>query len=344
MPDFHRKAAPGAFDHRRAAEQSSDPRAVDGGRHDDEPEVGPQRSLHVEGQRQPEIAVEGTLVEFVEEDGGNPGEFGIVEDHARQNALGYDQDAGFVRRLALHAHGKANGFAWLLAEDFRHAPGGGAGGKPARLEQQDSAVAAPCGRQQRRRHKRGLAGAGRRDQHCAVAGFKRGKQRGKRFGDGQDRQVGEVHAGCVAYAMAVLRSLAAGRRAQPKTRAGLKKGLQVRSSAPSPGYRCQFRPLSGRFAPTSPPLRGGEETPAGLLGALPRPRDKRGEVAAKRPERGLSLFVDSISEHWEFGAAAEAARVSPNRRSAAYDCPRHARNRSASDLPARQCRPCRCSP
>ncbi len=342
MPDFHRKAAPGAFDHRRAAEQSSDPRAVDGGRHDDEPEVGPQRSLHVEGERQPEIAVEGTLVEFVEEDGGNPGEFGIVEDHARQNALGYDQDAGFVRRLALHAHGKANGFAWLLAEDFRHAPGGGAGGKPARLEQQDSAVAAPCGRQQRRRHKRGLAGAGRRDQHCAVAGFKRGKQRGKRFGDGQDRQVGEVHAGCVALRWR-LRSLAAGRRAQRKTRAGLKKGLQSSFQCPEPGLQVSVSPLSGRFAPTSPPLRGGEETPAGLLAPFLAPAISGERWPRSGRRGGLSLFVDSISEHWKSGRrpAAGCRLTADPQHMIVPDMPGI---RVSCDLPARQCRPCRCSP
>ena len=145
MPDLDRKAAPRAFDHRRATEQPGDPRAVDSGRHDDQPEVGPQGTLHVERQRQPEIAVEGALMEFVEENGGNPGEFGIVEDHARQNALGDDEDAGSRRCLALHAHGKADGFAGLLAEDFSHAAGGGAGGKPARFEQQNRAVAAPTG-------------------------------------------------------------------------------------------------------------------------------------------------------------------------------------------------------
>ncbi len=45
-------------------------------------QIRPQRALHVERQRQPEIAVERAFVELVEEDGGDARQFRIVEDHA----------------------------------------------------------------------------------------------------------------------------------------------------------------------------------------------------------------------------------------------------------------------
>ena len=49
--------------------------------------------LHVERERGAEIAVEMTLVEFVEQDRADAGKLRIVLDHARQNAFGDDFDA-----------------------------------------------------------------------------------------------------------------------------------------------------------------------------------------------------------------------------------------------------------
>ena len=144
-------------------------------------QVGAQRALHVERQRQPEIAVERTLVEFVEEHGGDAGQFRIVEDHAGEHAFGDDQNPGARRGAVFHAHGVADGFAGLLAEQRSHAARGGAGGKPARFEQHDPARAEPGRVEQRQRHQRGLAGAGRRDQHGAVAGLQRASEIGQDF-------------------------------------------------------------------------------------------------------------------------------------------------------------------
>ena len=71
---------------------------------------------------------------------------------------------------AVHAHGIADRAADLLAEQLGHAARGGAGGEPARLEQQDPAAAEPGRVEQRQRHQRRLAGAGRRHQHRPPAG------------------------------------------------------------------------------------------------------------------------------------------------------------------------------
>ena len=124
-------------------QQRRDPRAVERRRHDEQAQVRPQPVLHVERQRQSEIAVERALVELVEDHGRDAGKFGIVEDHPRQHAFGHDLDAGLRRHPAFHAHGVADRRAGLFAEQRGHAPRRGAGGQPARLEQHDPAVAQP---------------------------------------------------------------------------------------------------------------------------------------------------------------------------------------------------------
>ena len=88
-----RKRTALARDHRRIAEKSRDTRAVECCRHDEELEIVAQAALHVERQCQPEIGIERTLVEFVEQHGGDAGERRIVEDQPREHALGHDLDA-----------------------------------------------------------------------------------------------------------------------------------------------------------------------------------------------------------------------------------------------------------
>ena len=128
---LHRESAAQAFDHRRIAEQFCDARAVDGRRHDQELEVFAQPLLHVAGERQTEIGVERALVEFVEQQRGDAVERRIVEDHAREHALGHELDAGPPRHLGAEAHAIADGVADRLAQRVRHARGGGAGGESA---------------------------------------------------------------------------------------------------------------------------------------------------------------------------------------------------------------------
>ena len=89
-----RKGAALAFDHRRVAEQLADPRAVERRRHDQEAQILAQALLRVERQREAEIGIERALVELVEQHRGDAVERGIVEDHAREHALGDDLDAG----------------------------------------------------------------------------------------------------------------------------------------------------------------------------------------------------------------------------------------------------------
>ena len=77
-------------------------------------------------------------------------------------------DPGPRRALAVEPGGIADRPADRLAGQLRHPLGGGAGGEPARRQQQDLA-AAPGLAEQGRRDRRRLARAGRRDQHRALA-------------------------------------------------------------------------------------------------------------------------------------------------------------------------------
>ena len=182
-----REGAALARDHRRVAEQLGDARAVDGRRHDQELEVLAQALLHVAGERQAEVGIERALVELVEQQRGDAVERRIVEDHAREHALGHDLDAGPPRHLGAEAHAIADGVADRLAERRRHARGGGAGGEPPRLQHDDFLARGPRLRGEHQRHPRGLAGARRRHQHGGVARAQRGRQLRQRGVDGKRR-------------------------------------------------------------------------------------------------------------------------------------------------------------
>ncbi len=132
------KGAALALDDRRADEQSGNPRAVERRRHHQQSQVGPQRTLHVERQRQAEIAVERALVELVEEHGRDarqvPGSSRIMRASTPSVTT---RIFVFADAAVFHAHGIADRAARLLAEQLGHAAGCGACSEPARLEQND---------------------------------------------------------------------------------------------------------------------------------------------------------------------------------------------------------------
>jgi hypothetical protein len=152
-----------------------------------------ERALHVERQRETEIAVERALVKLVEQDRADAGQFGVVEDHARQHAFGDDEDARRRRLATFHAHGVADGFARLLAEQGGHAPCRGASGEAARLQKQDAAVAAPALVEQRQRRQRRLAGPRRGDEDRRVSVRQGGEQARQRLRDRQGWQQNGRH-------------------------------------------------------------------------------------------------------------------------------------------------------
>ena len=115
-------------------------------------------------------------MEFVEQHGGDSVERRIVEDHAREHAFGDDLDPRARRDQALQPHAQADRLADRLAERRGHARRRGARGEPARLEHDDLARGGEGFVEQRQRHARRLAGAGRRDQHRARPGGERGDE------------------------------------------------------------------------------------------------------------------------------------------------------------------------
>ncbi len=121
----------------------------------------------------PEVGIERAFVKFVEQHGGDAGQFGIVEDLPRENALGDDLDPRRARNLRAEADAVADGLAGALAERPRHPFGAGAGRDPPRLQHDDLLAVQPGRIEQRQRHPRGLAGAGRRHQDGGVVGRER---------------------------------------------------------------------------------------------------------------------------------------------------------------------------
>ena len=124
----------------------------------------------------PEIGIERALVKFVEQHRGDAGQFRIVENLPREDALGDDLDSGRARHFRAEADAIADGVADALAQRLRHALGAGAGRDPPRLQHDDLPVAEPRRIEQRQRHPRGLAGAGRRHQHRGVVARERARQ------------------------------------------------------------------------------------------------------------------------------------------------------------------------
>jgi hypothetical protein len=192
MRDAHRKAAAFARKTRRI-EPALDARAGERRRHDHEAQIGPEIRLHVERERGAEIAVEMPLVELVEQDRADVAERGVVLDHPRQDAFGDDLDACRRRDATLEADAiadrRSDRFAALRGHEF----GGSTRGDASWFEHQDLAAAEPRGIEQRRRHLRRLAGAGRRFEHEPRMHFERALQR---IEQRSDRKVGARRHAC----------------------------------------------------------------------------------------------------------------------------------------------------
>ncbi len=127
-------------------------------------------------------------MELVEEHGGDARQRGIVEDHAREDALGHHLHPGARGHFRPEADPEAHPAAHLLAQRLRHAVGDGAGGDAPRLQHEDLARPGPGLLHQDQRHPRRLAGPRRRHDHGARAGREGARQGGKDGIDGQDRE------------------------------------------------------------------------------------------------------------------------------------------------------------
>ena len=165
-----RKGAALAFDHRRVAQKLRHPRAVERRRHHQEladPRAGPAaRRAPAPGRDRRRASARGIRRTARRRRRRATGSSRIsrVKMPSVTTSMRVLRDTFEPKRTR-----RPTVSPTLLAERRRHALGGGARGEPARLQHQDFLVRRPRLVEQHQRHARGLAGAGRRDQHGGIA-------------------------------------------------------------------------------------------------------------------------------------------------------------------------------
>ena len=155
------------------AEVGGDLLRGEGGGHHEEPQVGTEHATHVHGHRVADVARERALVEFVEDHEPHVGEFRIVQEALREQALRDDLKPRTRADAAFEAHLKPDRLAHALAEaacDVRRAA---AGGEAARLQHENLLSPQEGAVEKRGRHTRGLAASWRRAQHHVAVRLKR---------------------------------------------------------------------------------------------------------------------------------------------------------------------------
>ena len=172
------KRAAFAGDHGRIAEQPGHPRAIERRRHHQNAQVFAQAGLRVARQRKSQIGVERPLVKFIKQHRGDAGQFRIFENLAREYPFGDHFNSCRARHLGAEPDTIADSLADALAQSLRHPLGAGAGRDPPRLQHDDFAAAKPRLVEQRQRHPRGLARAGRSHQYRGIVAGKRARQLG----------------------------------------------------------------------------------------------------------------------------------------------------------------------
>ena len=143
---------------------------IEGRRHDDETEVLAQVD-ELPAHREREIRVELALVDLVEDDGGDPGEFGIGQQPAQQHARRDELDLRAGRHRRLTADREADILAEAGPRQLGEPTRRGTGGHPSRLGDDDATgrpaqVPGPAQRRTQvfgdeRGHECRLAGSGR---------------------------------------------------------------------------------------------------------------------------------------------------------------------------------------
>ena len=164
MLDTHGETATRAGEARRI-QPLRNALAVQRGRHHQQAQIRPQGGLHIECQRCTKIAGKMPLVEFIEQDCTDAGEFRISLNQPCENAFGDYFDARRRTDLRFEADAVADGlsdrFAKLLCHELRRR----ARRNATRLQHQDFFTREPRRIKQGKWHLRRLAGAGRRFEH-----------------------------------------------------------------------------------------------------------------------------------------------------------------------------------
>ena len=161
---LHRPAAPFALDQRGPRQSLLQRLTVEGGRHEQQPQIRPQQLAGLAQQSQGQIGLGASLMELVEDDAGHPLQSGVFLELAQEKACGEHLQPRATGDPALQSHAIADPLADAFAQFVRQAQRRVAGRQPARFQhQQASLIAQPL--QQRQRYTGGLPGAGGRLQH-----------------------------------------------------------------------------------------------------------------------------------------------------------------------------------
>ncbi len=139
-----REGAALAGDDGSVAEKLRNPRAVERRRHRQDAQVIAQAALAVEREGKPQIGIERALVELVEQHRADAGKLGIIEDHAREHALGDDLDARLRPRFRDHPRAQSDAFADALATRSAPCARRRPRGDAARLQHQDLSTLEPA--------------------------------------------------------------------------------------------------------------------------------------------------------------------------------------------------------
>ncbi|MNM66148.1 hypothetical protein D3C81_776180 [compost metagenome] len=182
---FHREGAAFHADHRRIVEMLGKARGIDGGRGDDQLQIGAlaQQLLEIAEQ---EIDVEAAFVRLVDDDRVVIGQPAVAADFRQQDAVGHELDAGVVTDAIGEAHLVTDHRAQLGFQLLRHPRRHRTCGNPSRLGAADHAGHAAAGGQAQLGQLGGFARAGFTGDHdhLVVAdqggdalGFTRNRQR-----------------------------------------------------------------------------------------------------------------------------------------------------------------------
>ena len=197
--DADHRSAPGTVGPIRIVgptEKRSRPLGFDGGRHCHQGQVLAQVGPDVDQQRQGQVGIEVALVHFVEHDGPDAGQLGIVLDPPQQQAGRDHLDARTSTGAPLSAYGVSDRLPDRFAQQMRQPTGSSAGCYATGLRDDDPPGddVGDRGWDQGR-----LAGARRSVDHRDSAGAKRLVESGQARGDREVRRRGEQVAQRVGH-------------------------------------------------------------------------------------------------------------------------------------------------
>ena len=139
VTDLYVKHPPLAL-HQRGLQGCTEGRGIYRGRHDNQPQLGPQQLLHLAGECQGGIGSEAALMKLVEDHDVDTVKGGILDQHTGENAFGHHLDAGITAHLGLKPHAITHRLANGFTEHGCHTGGYLAGGYTARFEHHNLAL------------------------------------------------------------------------------------------------------------------------------------------------------------------------------------------------------------